>query len=48
MRRKGAWTIGQNEKSAVVYGIRKVAYELGAVEKQADLSAIPRVLLSFL
>ncbi|MGN7765073.1 protein-glutamate methylesterase/protein-glutamine glutaminase [Paenibacillus sp. 22594] len=48
LRRKGARTIGQDEASSVVYGMPKAAYELGAVEKQAALSAIPRLLLSML
>ena len=37
MRRQGAWTLGQDEKSAIVYGMPKVAYELGAVQKQVSL-----------
>lgn len=41
MRKAGARTIGQNEESSVVYGMPKVAYEIGAVEKQADLRSIP-------
>lgn len=40
MRRKGARTIGQDEKSCVVYGMPKVAYNIGAVEKQASLDNI--------
>ncbi|MNJ56183.1 Chemotaxis response regulator protein-glutamate methylesterase [compost metagenome] len=48
MRRKGARTIGQNEQSSVVYGMPKVAYDLGAVEKQAALKSIPRVIDSML
>ena len=32
MKRKGARTIGQDEQSSVVYGMPKVAYDLGAVE----------------
>ncbi len=48
LRRKGARTIGQNEKSSVVYGMPKVAFELGAVEKQASLQDMPRMLLSML
>lgn len=46
MRRNGAITIGQDESSSVVYGMPKVAYDIGAVEKQAPLSAIPQLLLS--
>ncbi len=48
MKRKGARTIGQNQESSIVYGMPKVAYEVGAVEKQASLQNIPRVLLSML
>ena len=48
MRRKGAQTIGQDEKSSVVYGMPKVAYEIGAVEKQVSLDNIPEVLFGML
>jgi two-component system chemotaxis response regulator CheB len=41
MRKSGAPTIGQDEKSCVVYGMPKIAYDLGAVEKQMSLDAIP-------
>ncbi|GAA0133796.1 chemotaxis response regulator protein-glutamate methylesterase [Paenibacillus sp. YSY-4.3] len=44
MRRKGARTIGQDEDSSVVYGMPRAAYELGAVEKQAALKSIPRLI----
>ncbi|WEK54654.1 MAG: chemotaxis response regulator protein-glutamate methylesterase [Candidatus Cohnella colombiensis] len=44
MRRRGARTIGQDEKSSVVYGMPKVAFELGAVEKQAPIMKIPLLL----
>src|SRR5574344_2996695 len=37
MRKQGAWTLGQDEKSAIVYGMPKVAWELGAVQKQVPL-----------
>lgn len=40
MRQAGARTIGQNEKTCVVYGMPRVAYELGAVERQFPLGAI--------
>lgn len=46
MRRKGARTVGQDEESSVVYGMPKVAFEIGAVEKQASLLRIPQVLCS--
>ena len=48
MRRKGARTIGQDEKSSVVYGMPKVAFEIGAVERQASLSNIPEILFSMM
>lgn len=38
MRREGAWTLGQDEESSIVYGMPKVAYEYGAVQKQVPLS----------
>jgi len=37
MRRAGASTLGQNEASSVVYGMPKVAFEIGAVERQLAL-----------
>lgn len=48
MKRKGARTIGQDEKTSVVYGMPKAAYNVGAVEKQAALSNIPQTLISLL
>jgi len=48
MKRKGARTIGQDEQSSVVYGMPKVAYDLGAVEKQTSLSSISHVLSTML
>ncbi|MFZ5944950.1 MAG: protein-glutamate methylesterase/protein-glutamine glutaminase [Bacillota bacterium] len=48
MRRKGARTIGQDEKSSVVYGMPKVAFELKAVEKQVPLESIPKIIFSML
>lgn len=40
MRKRGAHTIGQDEQSCVVYGMPKVAYEIGAVEYQEPLKNI--------
>ena len=37
MRRQGAWTLGQDEKSSIVYGMPRVAYEMGGVQKQVPL-----------
>lgn len=42
MRQQGARTIGQDESSCVVYGMPKVAYELGAVQYQEKLSEVAR------
>ena len=46
MRRKGARTIGQDEKSCVVYGMPKVAFNIGAVEKQVHLDHIAKYIYS--
>ena len=40
MRKAGARTIGQDESTCVVYGMTKVAYDLGAVEYQEKLTDI--------
>ncbi|MBP1853098.1 protein-glutamate O-methylesterase CheB [Rhizobium halophytocola] len=40
MRQAGARTIGQNERTCVVYGMPRVAHELGAVENQLPLTSI--------
>jgi two-component system, chemotaxis family, protein-glutamate methylesterase/glutaminase len=46
MRRAGARTFGQNEGTCVVYGMPKVAFEIGAVEKQLPLRKIAAELLT--
>ncbi|MGD1820075.1 MAG: protein-glutamate methylesterase/protein-glutamine glutaminase [Pleomorphochaeta sp.] len=48
MRRKGAKTIGQDEESCVVYGMPKVAFQVGAVEKQATLNNISKLICNLL
>lgn len=40
MKDAGAYTLGQDEKSCVVYGMPKVAYEEGAVMEQLPLNKI--------
>ncbi|MDE1159739.1 MAG: protein-glutamate O-methylesterase CheB [Neorhizobium sp.] len=45
MRGVGARTVGQNEKTCVVYGMPRVAHEIGAVEHQLPLSAIGEEIL---
>lgn len=47
MRKAGAYTIGQDESSCVVYGMPKVAYNIGAVEKQSTLRQIPILISSW-
>ena len=42
MKKAGARTIGQDESTCVVYGMPKVAYDLGAVEHQEKLFDIPK------
>ncbi len=48
MRKAGAATIGQDEASSIVYGMPKVAYELGAVQYRLGLSGIPGKVYSLL
>jgi two-component system, chemotaxis family, protein-glutamate methylesterase/glutaminase len=48
MRKAGAHTLGQDEESSVVYGMPKVAFELGAVEKQVPLEHMPQRILAAL
>jgi len=40
MRKKGAWTLGQDQASSIVYGMPKVAWEMGGVQKQVALSEL--------
>ncbi|MCL2840665.1 MAG: CheB methylesterase domain-containing protein [Defluviitaleaceae bacterium] len=40
MRTQGATTIGQDEKTSVVYGMPKVAMEIGAVQHQLPINMI--------
>lgn len=45
MKNAGAWTIAQDEKSCVVFGMPKVAIELGGVKEIVPLDKIPSVVL---
>ena len=45
MRQAGARTFGQDEASCVVYGMPKAAFEIGAVERQASLGELARLVL---
>jgi len=44
MKQKGAYTIGQDKESCVVYGMPMVAFNIGAVMKQAPCESIADVL----
>jgi two-component system chemotaxis response regulator CheB len=48
MKKAGAYTIGQDEKSCVVYGMPKEAVSIGAVMKVVSLEKIPQTLLDIL
>ena len=42
MKKAGARTIGQDESTCVVYGMPKVAYDIGAVDYQEKLPDIAK------
>ena len=48
MRKNGARTFGQDEKSSVVYGMPRVAFEKGAVEKQLSIEDMVQGILNVL
>ena len=48
MRQAGAYTIGQDQDSCVVYGMPAVAKEIGAVTVQASCENIASVLMTHL
>lgn len=48
MRKKGAYTIGQDKESSVVYGMPMVANDIGAVCIQASCENVATVLLRYL
>ncbi len=48
MRKKGAYTIGQDKESSVVYGMPGVAQNIGAVMIQASCENVSNVLLRHL
>lgn len=45
MRRAGARTLGQSKETCVVWGMPRAAKELGAVEREVGLSAMPEAIL---
>ena len=46
MKEAGAVTIGQDEASAIVYGMPRAAFELGAVQRQLPLTKIGGTLMA--
>jgi len=46
MRHAGAWNIGQDQASCVVYGMPREAAAVGALDEVASLDRIPRELLN--
>lgn len=48
MKKSGAYTIGQDEKSSVVYGMPMVSFNIGAVMVQASIEDIGEILIKYL
>jgi two-component system chemotaxis response regulator CheB len=48
MKNAGARTIGQDEASCIVYGMPKIAYDIGAVERQVPLNKVANTILSLI
>lgn len=48
MRQAGAFTIAQNQASCVVFGMPKVAIELGAAQHQCSPPEVPRAIIQML
>jgi two-component system chemotaxis response regulator CheB len=48
MKNNGAFTIAQDEKSSIVFGMPKEAIKLQAVHKILDLKEIPNFLFRYL
>ena len=46
MRKNGAYTIGQDRDTCVVYGMPMEAYKIGAVCQQSPLSSIPQLVIN--
>lgn len=46
IRNAGAHTLGQDEHSCVVYGMPRVAFEIGAVERQVSLERMAAAILA--
>ena len=48
MKKAGAYTIGQDKESCIVYGMPMVAQNIGAVTVQASCANIPGILIKYL
>jgi two-component system chemotaxis response regulator CheB len=48
LNRRGAITLGQDEKSCVVYGMPKAAYELNGITKQVSLEFMGHYIMNYL
>ena len=46
MRKNGAYTIGQDRETCVVYGMPMEAYKIGAVCVQSPLQSIPQAVVN--
>ena len=46
MRKKGSYTMGQDEKTSIVYGMPKIAKDIGAVIQQGSPEEISNMLLT--
>lgn len=44
MKEKGAYTVGQDERTSVVYGMPMTSYNIGAVREQCALDMIPKAI----
>ena len=48
LKQNGAITLGQNKESCIVYGMPKVAFEIGAVSKEVSIQNMSKEILSTL
>ena len=48
VKRKGGYTIAQDEKTSVIYGMNRVAVEIGAVRDVLSLYEIPKKIIEHL
>ncbi len=48
MKRRGARNIGQDKATSIVYGMPKVAFDIGAIDIQAPLDKIPNIIMNMI